>query len=184
MILVLPLIIYVMMEKKYQLVAWTMNVTDPEKVQLRMIPSLEADVQAPFIIEISRCHRELFKNHGQFNLDLARRLIRAYEEIARFEFLTGHVGDCIRYLCFAAMHCIWEDDCNWAYHDTDLGSYSCFCGSLRHEFTRLCEEAISLAGKYRREDIFHEKCPRHMLELYFEHSKEEYDLFHSRMWIS
>lgn len=61
-------------------------------------------------------------------------------------------------------------------HDTDLGSYSYFCGKLRHEFVRLCEEGMRLARKYKREDILQEKKPKHMLELYFEHTREERDL--------
>lgn len=96
--------------------------------------------------------------------------------MSRFEILTGHPGDGIRYLFFAAKYCILEDDFNWAYYDTDLGSYSCFCGELRHEFVRLCEEAMRLARKYMREDILQEKMPGHMLELYFEHTQEERDL--------
>ena len=96
--------------------------------------------------------------------------------MSRFEILTGHPGDGIRYLFFAAKYCIMEDDLNWAYYDTDLGSYSYFCGELRHEFVRLCKEGIRLAKKYRREDILQEEKPRHMLELYFEHTQEIRDL--------
>ncbi len=35
-----------MMERKYQLVAWTQNITDKEDARLYMIPSLECEVQA------------------------------------------------------------------------------------------------------------------------------------------
>ena len=45
-----------------------------------------------------------------------------------------------------------------------------------HEFVRLCEEGMRLARKYKREDILQEKKPKHMLELYFEHTQEERDL--------
>lgn len=176
MIIVKPLIIYVMMERKYQLVAWTQNITDNENARLYMIPSLECEVQADLITDLAFIHREEYKFNGPISLDLARRAIKAYENMSRFEILTGHPGDGIRYLFFAAKYCIMEDDLNWAYYDTDLGSYSYFCGELRHEFVRLCKEGIRLAKKYRREDILQEEKPRHMLELYFEHTQESRDL--------
>lgn len=165
-----------MMERKYQLVAWTENIGDDETASLHMIPSLESEVQASLIEDLSRIHREEHKCHGVISLDLARRAIKAYENMSRFEILIGHPGDGIRYLFFAAEYCICEDDCNWAYHGTDLGSYSHFCGELRHEFVRLCEAGMRLARKYKREDILQEKKPKHMLELYFEHTQEELDL--------
>jgi len=176
MVIVKPLIIYVMMERKYQLVAWTQNITDNENARLYMIPSLECEVQADLITDLAIIHREEYKFNGPISLDLARRAIKAYENMSRFEILTGHPGDGIRYLFFAAKYCIMEDDLNWAYYDTDLGSYSYFCGELRHEFVRLCKEGIRLAKKYRREDILQEEKPRHMLELYFEHTQEIRDL--------
>ena len=52
----------------------------------------------------------------------------AYENMSRFEILTGHPGDGIRYLFFAAKYCILEDDFNWAYYDTDL---ACTLASVR-----------------------------------------------------
>ena len=176
MIIVKPLIIHVMMERKYQLVAWTENITDKEDARLNMIPSLESEVQADLVTDLAFIHQEEYKFNGPVSLDLARRAIKAYESMSRFEILTGHHGDGIRYLFFAAQYCIWEDDFNWAYRDTDLGSYTYFCGELRHEFVRLCEEGIRLARKYKREDILQEKKPKHMLELYFEHTQEERDL--------
>ena len=150
-----------MMEKNYQLVAWTENVADEEKARLYMIPSLESEVQASLIADLTFIHQEEYKFHGRISVDLARRAIKAYENMSRFENLTGHSGDGIRYLFFAAKYCIWED------------GYPCFCGELRHEFIRLCERGIELAKKYRREDILQERKPKHMLELYFEHTQEE-----------
>ena len=176
MIIVKPLIIHVMMERKYQLVAWTQNITDKENARLYMIPSLECEVQADLITDLSLIHREEYKCHGPLSLDLARRAVKAYENMSRFEILTGHIGDGIRYLFFAAQYCICEDVCNWVYYDTDLGSYSYLCGELRHEFIRLCKEGIRLARKYRREDILQESKPKHMLELYYEQTQEERDL--------
>jgi hypothetical protein len=96
MIIVKPLIIYVMMERKYQLVAWTENITDNENARLYMIPSLECEVQADLITDLGIIHREEHKSHGHISLDLARRTIKAYENISRFEILTGHAGDGIR----------------------------------------------------------------------------------------
>ena len=164
------------MERKNQLVAWTENVADIENARLYMIPSLECEVQADLIDELTCIRQEEYKSDGHISLDLARRTVRAYENMSRFEILTGHLGDGIRYLFFAARYCIWEDDLNWAYYDTDLGSYSCFCGELRHEFVRLCEKGIRLASKYGREDILQERRPGQVLEMYFEHTQEERDL--------
>lgn len=163
------------MEKKYQLVAWTENVTDNEKVKLKMLPSLYVDMQEPYFREITRCQQEEEKHNGYISLDLARRFVRIYEQNAEFEFLTGHYGDGIRWLCMAALYCVWEDDLNWACWDTDLGHYSCFCGELRHEFTRLCEKVMSLVRKYRREDILMEDKPKQMMKLYLEHTREDRD---------
>ena len=164
MTIVKPLIIYVMMERKYQLVAWTENITSNENARLYLAPSLENEVQASLISDLAFIHKEEHKSHGRISLDLARRAIRAYENMSRFEILTGHFGVGIRYLFFAAQFCIWEDECNWAYCDTDLGIYSYFCGELRHEFVRLCEEGMRLAKKYRREDVLQERKPKRMLE--------------------
>ena len=165
-----------MMEKKHQLVAWTRNITDPYKARLYMIPSLESEVQASLINDLTWIHKEEYKFHGPISLDLARRAILVYERMSRFEFFTGHYGDGIRYLFFAAKYCILEDDMNWAEWDTDLGSYSYFCGELRHEFVRLCEKAKALAKKYGREDILHEKTPERMMDYYYEHTQESRDL--------
>lgn len=165
-----------MMERKYQLVAWTENITDKEDARLYMIPSLECEVQADLVTDLAFIHQEEYKFNGPVSLDLARRAIKAYESMSRFEILTGHHGDGIRYLFFAVQYCIWEDDSNWAYWDTDLGSYTYFCGELRDEFIRLCEEGLRLAKKFRREDVLQEGKPKQFLELYFEHIREERDL--------
>ena len=167
-----------MMERKYQLVAWTENITDRENARLYMIPSLECEVQAALVTDLTFIHREEYKFDGLVSLDLARRAVLAYERISRFEILAGHPGDGIRYLFFGAKYCILEDDCNWVYYDTDLGSYSYFCGELRHEFIRLCEKGMRLAKKFSREDILQEGKPKQMLEMYYEHTQEERDLEH------
>ena len=164
-----------MMERKYQLVAWTENVSDIENARLYMIPSLECELQASLVSDLVFIHQEENKYHGHISMDLARRAIRAYENMSRFEILTGHLGCGLRYLFFAAKYCILEDDHNWAYYDTDFGSYSYFCGELRHEFVRLCEKGIRLAVKYRRKDVLQEQKPKRILKLYFEHTREERD---------
>ena len=165
MIIVKPLIIYVMMERKYQLVAWTQNITDKEDARLRMIPSLECEVQADLVTDLAFIHREEYKSVGPVSLDLTRRAILAYERMSGFEILTGHLGDGIRYLFFAAEYCIRVN------YNTDLGSYSYVCEELRHEFIRLCEEGLRLAKEFRREDVLQEGKPKQMLELYYEHSQ-------------
>ena len=176
MIIVKPLIIHVMMERNYQLVAWTENITDKEDARLYMIPSLECEVQADLVTDLTFIHREEYKFDGPASLDFSRRAVLAYERMSRFEILTGHPGDGIRYLFFAAWYCIWEDDRDWVYYDTDLGSYSYFCGELRYEFIRLCEEGMRLAKKFRREDVLQEGKPKRMLEMYYEQTQEERDL--------
>ena len=165
-----------MMEKKYQLVAWTKNIADKENARLYMIPSLKKDVQASLIDNLAKIHIEEIKCSGYISTDLARRAIRTYRDMSRFEILTGNVGDGVRYLFVAAMYCIWEDDDNWADYDTDLGSYSYFCGKLRHEFEILCEEAIALARKHNQEHIFQEDTSQRMLKIYMEHTQVERDL--------
>ena len=176
MIIVKPLIIYVMMEINYQLVARTENITDKENARLYMIPSLECEVQADLVTDLTFIHREEYKLDGPASLDFSRKAVLAYERMSRFEILTGHPGDGIRYLFFAAWYCIWEDDRDWVYYDTDLGSYSYFCGELRHEFIRLCEEGMRLAKKFRREDVLQEGKPKRILEMYYEQTQEERDL--------
>ena len=151
-----------MMERNYQLVAWTENITENENARLYMIPSLECEVQADLVTDLTFIHREEYKSNGHISLDLARRAIKAYENMSRFEILAGHPGDGIRYLFFAAQYCFW---------DKVLGSYSYMCGGLRHKFVRLCEEGLRLAKKYRREDILLEDKPRQMLKLYYKHTQ-------------
>lgn len=155
-----------MMGKKYQLVAWTENISDKEKGRLHMLPSLEFEMRAPYFEQISRFQQEELRNHGKITVDLARRFIRIYEQNADFEFLTGHYGDGLRLLSVAALYCIWSEEVSCTYWDSDRGNYSYSCGELRYEFTRLSEKVITLAKKYRREDIFLEKQPSEMLKYY------------------
>lgn len=164
------------MEKKYQLVAWTKNIADKENARLYAVPSLEQELQGPFIDEICRCRGEEESN-GYISLELAERFVRAYEQAARFELLTGHIDQAIRLLFLAADYCIYDEDNNWLCYDSNLGrSYYCVCGELRHEFARLCEEAVSLAGKYGFEYVLNEDGPKRIREMYLEDTRYERDL--------
>ena len=70
-----------MMERNYQLVAWTENITDKEDARLYMIPSLECEVQADLVTDLTFIHREEYKLDGPVSLDLARRAVLAYERM-------------------------------------------------------------------------------------------------------
>ena len=164
------------MEKKYQLVAWTKNITDKENARLYVVPSVKLDLDEPLIKEVTECRKQEEKDSGYISLELARRFIRAYDQSARFEILTGNIDQAIRFFLQAADYCIWEDSFNWVYYDTDLGSYSHFCGALRHEFTWYCEKALSLARKYGYEHVLQEKRPKQTLKLYLEDNQEGRDL--------
>ena len=74
-----------MMKKNYQLVAWTRKITDRENARLYMIPSLECEVQADLVTDLTFIHQEEYKFDGPVSLDLARRAVRAYEKMSEFE---------------------------------------------------------------------------------------------------
>ncbi len=162
--------------KKYELVAWTRNLEGRDTPEIRMIPSLHHEMQEPYYREIARCREEEEKRSGKIDVDLACRFIRAYEETARYMFRTGYYGDGLRFLRMAAFYCIWSDDDAWVYWDTDLGSYTCFCGRLRGEFLRLCKEMITLACRYGRHDILTERKSKDILDIYREQTREDRDL--------
>ena len=164
------------MEKKYQLVAWTKNITDKEKARLYVVPSVKYDLIEPLIKEVDECIKQKENDGGHISTKLARRFIRVYEQSARLEVLTGNIDDAIRFFLQAANYCIWEDDDNWVYYDTDLGSYSYFCGKLRYEFLWYCGKALSLARKYGFEYILEEKGPKRTMEHYWEQTQMERDL--------
>ena len=163
------------------MVAWTKYIADKENARLYMIPSLESEVQASLINDLTRIHVKENKRHGAISTDLAVRALKAYMNMARFQIFAGHVADGIRYMFLAANYCIWEDSCNWddsnwVYYDTDLGSYSYFCGEFSPEFEFLCQEAIALARKHGQEHIFQEETPKRILEIYLEQTQEARDL--------
>ena len=164
------------MEKKYQLVAWTKNIADKENARLYVVPSVKLDLIEPLIKEVTACRKQEKKDGGYISIGLARRFIRVYEQSARFEILTGNIEQAIRFYLQAADYCIREDDLNWFDYDTDLGSYSYFCGKLSAEFVYYCEKALSLARKYGFEYVLDEKNPKLTLKFYWEHTQEGRDL--------
>ena len=164
------------MEKKYQLVAWTKNITDKENARLYVVPSVKYDLIEPLIKEVDECIKQKENDGGHISTKLARRFIRVYEQSARLEVLTGNIDDAIRFFLQAAQYCIWEDSENWVHYDTDLGSYSYFCGKLRNEFIWYCEKALSLARRYGFEHVLEEKESKRTMETYWDQNQEERDL--------
>ena len=164
-----------MMRVKYQLVAYTRNIADKENARLYLTPSLESEVQASLFNDLSQIRKEEYKCHEKISINLARRIIRTYRNMSRFKILTGHSGNGIRYLFFAAWYCIMEDG-NRAYYMTYQSSHSHLYVELRHEFASLCEEAVILAQKHGLEHILKEAKPKRILELYKEHTQRERDL--------
>ena len=165
-----------MMEKKYQLVAWTKNITDKENARLYVVPSVMCDLIESLLKEVTQCRKKQAKDGGHIILELARRFIKVYEQSAELEILTGNIDQAIRFFLQAAYYCILEDDLNWFDYDTDLGSYSYFCGKLSAEFVYYCEKALSLARKYGFEYVLDEKNPKWTLKFYWEHTQEGRDL--------
>ena len=120
------------MEKKYQLVAWTKNITDTQKARLYMIPSMEWEIEALLIADLANIHKEEYKSHGHISHNLARKAIRAYENMSKFQVLTGHYAKGVRYLLYATKYCICKD-----------------------EATRLRKEAMALAKRHRCEYVLY-----------------------------
>ena len=137
-----------MMEKNYELVAWTRNISDAENARLVMIPSLECEVQADLIKDLGNIHREEYKYTDAISIALATKAIKTCENISGFKILTGNFGDGVRYLFFAAHYCVKAN-------------------GLSDELGRLCEKAVVLAKKHNREDVLQEFKPQMILKLYF-----------------
>ena len=95
-----------MMEKKYQLVAWTTNITDKESAKLQMIPSLESEIRASLISDLSDIHKEDYRCGYRISIGMARRAMLACEKLSRYYIFTGRYADGIRYLFFAAQYCV------------------------------------------------------------------------------
>ena len=159
-----------MMGKKYQLAAWTRNITDQENARLYMDPSVEYELLEPLFTEVSECRKEQEKANGLISPELARRFIIVDEQSARLEILSGNIDHAIRFLLQAAEYCINGTFFNLDHHDRYRSSY---CEELRYEFERFCEEAISLARKHGFRHILQEKRPAQPLKLYLEHLKKD-----------
>ena len=98
----------IMTDKKYELVAFTRNITAPENTTLHIIPELELELQEPTYDKIQKLFKEKKQKQGIIDVDLARKYTKAYEECARLEILLGHPRDGFRFLCkaceYAAIH--------------------------------------------------------------------------------
>lgn len=158
-----------MMEKKYQLVAWTRKSSEKELPELRLIPSLHYEMQEKYIREISR-----YLNSDESIGNRCLKLAELYEKNADFYFITGHYGDGIRFLCKAALYSI--DDDQWVEYDTDLGSYSYLCGLSGQEFIRLYDRFRKMVEKYRRYDILLEDEPQLIEKIHNDLVQENKDL--------
>lgn len=141
-----------MMEKKFELVAWTKNITDSENARLFVAdPEIELLLISPFCDEVSRCRGELEKNGGLLSVELARRFAKVYEDSARLDLFIGNVDYAIRFYLDAA-------DC---------------CDQLPEEFVYLCEQALSLARTYGFEHILRAPGPQKTLHLYFQIARHQ-----------
>ncbi len=153
------------MSKKYQLVAWT-ETGEGGDSNVKMIPSVNAGLKKAYEEEIEACLKE--EKENGMDTDLALRLVNVHERYGDFLLETGDKRAGLVYLCRSAMYCIEDDDINWAYPDTDAGSFAYYCGELRHEFTRICRKCLDTAAKYKLEDILDRPEPKLMLEIYRE----------------
>ena len=98
----------IMKDRKYELVAFTRNITAPENTTLHMIPELELELQEPLYEMISKCRKEEKQKNGIVDLSLAQKYIRAYEKCAQLDILFGHPKDGFNFLCraceYASLH--------------------------------------------------------------------------------
>lgn len=130
-----------MMDRKYELVAFTENVTDAENARLYMIPELELELQEPLYTKLSGCYLEKRQNNGIIDAALAQKFLSVYEECARLDFLTGHPKDGIVFLCMACEYAAMHDE-------------------LAFEFIRLRDEATAMAHKHDcMEVLINRQCP-------------------------
>ena len=101
-----------MTDKKYELVAFTRNVTDPENTTLHMIHELELELLRPTYDKIEELLKEKKRKQGIIDADLARKYIEVYEECARLEFLLGHPKDGRHFLCKAREYAALKRSCS------------------------------------------------------------------------
>jgi hypothetical protein len=91
-------------------------------------------------------YKELKKNGGMMSTGLARRFAKVYEDSARLDLFMGKVDYAIRFYLQAAG----------------------YCDKLPYEFRRLCEEALSIARKYRFEHVLKEEKCKAILQPYLQ----------------
>ena len=101
-----------MTDKKYELVAFTRNVTDPENTTLHMITELELELLRPTYDKIEELLKEEQLKQGIIDADLARKYIEVYEECARLEILLGHPKDGLHFLCRAREYAALKRSCS------------------------------------------------------------------------
>ena len=137
-----------MMEKKYELVAWTKNITDSGNARLFLADlQVEMELIEPLCNEVSKCRKELKNNGGMMSVDLARRFAKVYEDSARLDLFMGYVDNAIRFYLQAAS----------------------YCDRLPNEFNRLCEEAFTIARRYKFEHVLKEEKPKLILQPYLQY---------------
>lgn len=134
------------MEKKYELVAWTRNITNQENARLNAVPDVMIDLLEPLIDEVSEYRWEQECNGGYIDPELARRFAKVYYQSAQLDIFTGHFSYAIRFLLQAADYCCHEE--------------------LQDEFVSHCKEALELARKNGLEYVLNEAKPKRTLALY------------------
>ena len=154
--IVQPLIIYVIMEKKFQIVAWTRHTKDGE-VEVRMIPEVHHQAQAHLFNGIAECNRK-----GD---SAQERRILLLEQSGDFNLMTGHYGEGLRFIRSAALACL-EPDSEWTVLDDESGSHPYFTGQTRWDFLRLYKKFHEMVKKHSRPDILMEKESRLLEDLY------------------
>ena len=125
------------MEKKYQIVAWTLKTKDGE-VEVRMIPEVHHQVQKHLFDGIAECNRK-----GD---SAQERRILLLEQSGDFNLMTGHYGEGLRFIRSAAL--------------------ACFHSQIRWDFLRLYEKFHETVKKHSRPDILMEKESRLLEDLY------------------
>lgn len=130
-----------MMERKYELVAFTQKVTDAENARLHMIPELELELLEPSYAMVCECRKEEKLNNGIIGPALAQKYLCIYEECARLDFLLGYPKYGTSFLCKACEYAAMHDE-------------------LAFDFIRLRDEAIAMARKYDcMEVLLNRPCP-------------------------
>ena len=127
-----------MMDRKYELIAFTKDITDAENARIFMTEDLEWTLREPFHDLVYKCQRKEKEKNSIIDLTLAQEYVSAYEKCARFEFL---VGDDKYGVIFLSKACEYA-----APHD-----------ELADDFIRLRNETIATARKYGYTDLLRDQ---------------------------